>query len=68
MCIRDSTNAKERLLSDPNLKSVEITVLGTGSALVGKALKTEVLREEVLELALDGFLPITCLLYTSRCV
>src|SRR5579862_3754781 len=56
---RQSTVAKERLLSDPNLKSVEITVLGSGSALIGKALKTEVLREEVLELALDGFLPIT---------
>jgi molecular chaperone DnaK (HSP70) len=56
---RQCTNAKERLLSEPNLKSVEITVLGTGSALIGKALKTEVLREEALELALDGFLPIT---------
>src|SRR5579871_24765 len=56
---RQCTSAKERLLSDPNLKSVEITVLGSGSALIGKALKTEVLREEALELALDGFLPIT---------
>jgi molecular chaperone DnaK (HSP70) len=56
---RQCTNAKEKLLSEPNLKSVEITVLGTGSSLIGKALKTEVLREEVLELALDGFLPIT---------
>ena len=56
---RQWTKAKERLLSDPNLKSVEITVLGTGSALIGKALKTEVLREEALELALEGFLPIT---------
>jgi molecular chaperone DnaK (HSP70) len=56
---RQCTAAKERLLGDPTLKSVEITVLGTGSALIGKALKTEVLREEALELALDGFLPVT---------
>ncbi len=56
---RQCTVAKERLLSDPQLKSVEITVLGSGSALIGKALKTEVLREEALELALDGFLPVT---------
>jgi molecular chaperone DnaK (HSP70) len=56
---RQCSVAKERLLSDPHLKSVEITVLGGGSALVGKALKTEVLREEVLELAMDGFLPIS---------
>src|ERR1700724_1026691 len=33
--------AKERLLSDAHLKSVEITVLGGGASLVGGALKTE---------------------------
>jgi len=49
--------AKERLLSEPDLKSVEITVLGGGTSLVGGTLKTEILREEVLELALEGFLP-----------
>src|SRR6185437_12571184 len=49
--------AKERLLADPTLPSAEITVLGGGSSLVGGTLKTEILREEVLELALDGFLP-----------
>ncbi len=54
---RQCAAAKERLLSEPNLKSVEITVLGGGSALVGGTLKTEILREEVLELALEGFLP-----------
>jgi DNA-K related protein/Hsp70 protein len=56
---RQCAAAKERLLSEPDLKSVEITVLGAGAALVGGTLKTEILREEVLELALDGFLP-TC--------
>jgi hypothetical protein len=54
---RQCAAAKERLLSDPDLKSVEITVLGAGAALVGGTLKTEILRDEVLELALDGFLP-----------
>ena len=54
---RQCSSAKERLLNDPNLKSVEITVLGTGSSLIGKSLKTEILREEALELALEGFLP-----------
>src|SRR4051794_4684932 len=56
---RQCSAAKERLLSDPNLKSVEITVLGGGSSLIGGALKTEILREEALELTLEGFLPIT---------
>ena len=55
---RQCASAKERLLADPDLKSVEITVLGGGSSLVGGTLKTEILQEEVRELALDGFLPV----------
>ncbi|MEO8051411.1 MAG: Hsp70 family protein [Acidobacteriota bacterium] len=54
---RQCAAAKERLLADPTLANAEITVLGGGSSLVGGTLKTEILREEVLELALDGFLP-----------
>ena len=34
-------------------------MLGAGSALIGRSLKTEILREEALELALEGFLPFT---------
>jgi molecular chaperone DnaK (HSP70) len=56
---RQCSAAKEKLLNDPDLKSVEITVLGAGSALIGRSLKTEILREEALELALEGFLPFT---------
>jgi len=56
---RQCSAAKERLLCDPNLDSVEITVLGAGSSLIGGSLKTEILREEALELALEGFLPFT---------
>jgi molecular chaperone DnaK (HSP70) len=54
---RQCSAAKERLLTDPNLPGVEITVLGTGSSLIGKSLKTEILRQEALELAFEGFLP-----------
>jgi molecular chaperone DnaK (HSP70) len=56
---RQCSAAKEKLLNDADLKSVEITVLGAGSALIGRSLKTEILREEALELALEGFLPFT---------
>jgi molecular chaperone DnaK (HSP70) len=56
---RQCSAAKERLLSDAHLKSVEITVLGGGSSLIGGALKTEIVREEALELTLEGFLPVT---------
>src|SRR5947207_2175379 len=56
---RQCSAAKERMLNDPAVKSVEITVLGTGSSLIGKSLKTEILREEALELAVEGFLPMS---------
>jgi molecular chaperone DnaK (HSP70) len=54
---RQCAAAKERILADPSLRSVEITVLGAGSSLVGGTLKTEITREEALELTLEGFLP-----------
>ncbi len=56
---RQCSAAKERMLNDPSVKSVEITVLGAGSALIGKSLRSEITREEALELALEGFLPFT---------
>ena len=55
---RQCAAAKEKLLADSNLQSVEITVLGGGSSLIGGTLKTEILREEALELCLEGFLPL----------
>ena len=56
---RQCSAAKEKLLDDPDLQSVEITVLGSGSSLIGRTLRSEIRREEALELALDGFLPFT---------
>jgi len=54
---RQCASAKERLLGSPDLAKVEVTVLGAGSSLIGGTLRAEILREEALELALDGFLP-----------
>ncbi|MGH9611210.1 MAG: Hsp70 family protein, partial [Bryobacteraceae bacterium] len=54
---RRCSAAKEKLLAPDGPASVEITILGGGSALVGGTLKTSVARDEVLELALGGFLP-----------
>ncbi len=56
---RECSAAKEILLCDPHRQSVEISVLGSGSSMIGGTLKTEITRAEALELALDGFLPIT---------
>jgi molecular chaperone DnaK (HSP70) len=54
---RQCSAAKERLLSVGGPSSVEITVTGAGSSLVGGTLKTNITRDEVLELAMEGFLP-----------
>ena len=54
---RQCAAAKEKLLASPDLAAVEITVLGAGSSLIGGTLKTQLTREEALELALEGFLP-----------
>jgi hypothetical protein len=54
---RQCSSAKEKLLAFPGEASCEITVLGAGASLVGGTLKTSILREEALELALEGFLP-----------
>jgi molecular chaperone DnaK (HSP70) len=56
---RQCSAAKELLLCDPKRQSVEISVLGGGSSMIGGALKTEITREEALELTLEGFLPLT---------
>lgn len=54
---RQCSAAKERLLVKDGPASAEITVLGAGSSLVGGTMKTQLLKEEALELALEGFLP-----------
>ena len=56
---RQCSAAKELLLCDERRQSVEISVLGTGSSIIGGTLKTEITRAEALELALEGFLPLT---------
>ncbi len=54
---RQCSAAKEKMLADPSVTKVPITVLGAGRSLIGGTLRTEITREEALELALDGFLP-----------
>lgn len=54
---RQCSAAKEKLLGAAPAASVEITVLGGGSSIVGGTLKSSIAREEALELALEGFLP-----------
>ncbi len=56
---RACCEAKERLLSDPELERLSITILGTGRQVVGQMLSSELHREEVLEALISGFLPLT---------
>ncbi len=54
---RQCSAAKETLLSPQGPPAVDITVTGAGSSLIGGTLKTQITRDEILELALGGFLP-----------
>ncbi len=49
--------AKERLLEDASRKSEPVVILGRGTSLVGSTLRTELTREEVERVLLDGFFP-----------
>ena len=51
--------AKETLLGDTNIDRLPISILGSGRAVVGQMLQSELTRDEVLELVLNGFLPLT---------
>jgi molecular chaperone DnaK (HSP70) len=55
---RQCAVVKERLLGPPASKAADVTVLGSGRSVVGGALTTTMAREEVLELAMNGFLPV----------
>ncbi len=54
-----SSVAKERLLADEDIERLPINILGGGRAVVGQMLTSELIRDEVIDLLLDGFLPIT---------
>lgn len=49
--------AKEQLLSDESKKTASVVVSGRGSSVIRSALKTDISREEISELLLEGFFP-----------
>ncbi len=54
---RQCSAAKELLLSEHAPSSTDITIVGAGASLIGGTLKAAITREEILEIALGGFLP-----------
>lgn len=53
--------AKEQLLQPDAPEQIAVTLLGGGSRLIGGTKTTHLQREEVNAIALDGFLPLSCL-------
>lgn len=49
--------AKEQLLADATLQSVPVVVPSRGSKLIGGSIRTEVTRDEVLAMLVEGFFP-----------
>jgi molecular chaperone DnaK (HSP70) len=49
--------AKEKLLGENPPEELKVTILGSGSRLIGSALSTKLTREETENIILDGFLP-----------
>lgn len=56
--VHQCRKAKEVLLGDHPPSSVDITLLGRGSKLIGNTLKTQLTEEEALNLVIKGFLPL----------
>jgi molecular chaperone DnaK (HSP70) len=49
---------KEALFSDPRRKAFPIVALGKGAGLIGGALRSELRRDDLEEVLLDGFFPL----------
>lgn len=56
--VHQCRQAKEILLEENAPKSVGVTILGRGSRLIGNSLKTQLTKEEVQKLVVDGFVPL----------
>ncbi len=50
--------AKEQLLGNPELDVVPMAIPGRGSSLIGGTIRTELTREEVEKVLLEGFFPV----------
>lgn len=57
--IQQTRKAKELLLSDHAPDSAKVTLLGSGSRLIGGARSCDLSRDEVREIAIEGFFPCT---------
>lgn len=56
--VHSCRNAKESLLSDPDIQDYPITILGRGSRLIGGTIAASLNRNEIEQTLLDGFFPV----------
>jgi molecular chaperone DnaK (HSP70) len=49
--------AKETLFADPKFRKVPLSIPGRSSALIGGTIKTELTRDDVTRILVDGFMP-----------
>lgn len=57
--VHSCRKAKERLLSNPDLDAEPVVVLGRGSSLIGGTIRTELTRQEIETILVNGFFPQT---------
>ena len=50
-------SAKEKILESSEVETMPISVLGRGSSLIGNTLRTELTRESVEQILIEGFFP-----------
>jgi len=50
-------DAKEQLFNDPELDNIPLVVANRGSSLIGGSLRTELTRDELNQILVEGFLP-----------
>ncbi|RME75672.1 MAG: Hsp70 family protein [Planctomycetota bacterium] len=53
----EAARAKERLLTDPDLERVSVTIAGRGTQLVGAQRQAELERTDIEQIVLEGFFP-----------
>lgn len=51
--------AKEKLLSNLNIAMEPVVILGRGTSLIGGTIRTELTRDEVEKVLVEGFFPVT---------
>lgn len=56
--VHQCRQAKEQLMGENPPASVDVTILGRGSRLIGNTLKAELTREEAFKFVVEGFIPL----------